>query len=487
VDNKYKNFADLAHSVGVEGVSDSGRPVVCVQGMGFVGVAMAVAVATARDASGNLIYDVIGVDLANKDGQFKVDSVNTGSLPLTTTDPKLKSFFADAYAQKNFVATTDSAVFALADTVLVDVHLDVIDKDGVLDIAVDGFKAAIRTLAEHISPETLVIIETTVPPGACEHIVAPELNAGFEKRGIAVDQLMLAHSYERVMPGDKYLDSIINFWRVFSGYNQAAGDKCEEFMTNVINIAEYPLTRLHSTNASETAKVLENSYRAMNIAFIEEWGQFAEAIDVDLFQVLDAIRYRPTHNNIRQPGFGVGGYCLTKDPLFAKLATEKLFGLPPMEFPFSVQAVKTNKKSPLVSLAKVEKELGGSIQGKKILLLGVSYRQDVGDTRYSPSEVFVNAAMEKGAQVVCQDPLVDTWPELDMAISMELGSALLEGVDAVVFAVPHKEYKDLDVVGWLNGASPIILDANAVLSGAQRTQIYNNKTPLYCIGRGTGL
>src|SRR5262249_19673396 len=156
-----------------------------------------------------------------------------------------------------------------------------------------------------------------------------------------------------------------------SGATPAAADACEAFLSQIINVQAYPLTRLHSTTASETAKVLENSYRAINIAFIEEWGQFAEEVGIDLFEVIDAIRVRPTHNNIRQPGFGVGGYCLTKDPLFAAVAARDLFDREDLAFPFSSRAVEVNARMPLRTLDRVRNLLGGSLTGRRLLLLGV--------------------------------------------------------------------------------------------------------------------
>ena len=107
---------------------------------------------------------------------------------------------------------------------------------------------------------------------------------------------------------------------------------------------------------------MENTFRATTIALMEEWGRFAETVGVDLFEVVDAIRMRPTHANMRTPGFGVGGYCLTKDPLFAKLAASELWDTP-MEFPFSSAAVRTNDEAPLVALDRVRRLLGGIAGG----------------------------------------------------------------------------------------------------------------------------
>lgn len=457
-----------------------GRATVCVQGLGFVGFAMAVAVADAVDAEGRPWFNVIGVDLPTSDGKAKVRAINEGRAPVVSNDGELAAAFARAIERGNLLATTDPAAYSHACVTLVDVHLDIIDDGGRPGFRLDGFRAAIRTLGERMPPGSLIIVETTVPPGTCARVAAPELESALASRGLPADALLLAHSYERVMPGREYFRSIVNFWRVYAGHTAAAADACEAFLGKVINTRDYPLRRLSSTTASETAKVLENSYRAATIAFIDEWGRFAEMAGIDLFEVIDAIRVRPTHANMRQPGFGVGGYCLTKDPLFAAAASRQLFGCE-MPFPFSTQAVAVNRRMPLYSLERVRSLLGGTLAGRRILLLGVSYRNDVGDTRHSPSEIFVRAAEAEGAEVTAHDPLVAFWQEMNREIAAELPAAA--GLDAVVFAVAHDEYRALDM-RWLDGARPLVFDANNVLTDAQREAARRLGCRVAAIGRG---
>jgi nucleotide sugar dehydrogenase len=445
-------------------------------------MAMATAVASARDTSGSALFDVIGVDLPTPDGQAKVHAVNAGTMPLATTDQELVAAFRTAFESNTIVATTSPCAYRVADITIVDVHLDVIrDQNGNPTVRFDGFRHAIRVLGENMRPGSLIIVETTVPPGTCERVVRPVIAEALRKRNLAEDAILVAHSYERVMPGKEYFRSIVNFWRVFAGTTEAAGDACQEFLSKVINTRSYPLRRLHSTTASETAKVLENSYRATNIAFIEEWGRFAEAVGIDLFEVVEAVRDRPTHNNIRQPGFGVGGYCLTKDPLLAGIGSRELFGID-IDFPFSSRAVAVNTESPKHAVEILRRRFGGSLNGRRILLLGISYRQDVADTRYSPSEVFFYTAEGEGATVICHDPLVTVWPELNMEVSSEIPDP--KDCDAVVFAVPHTEYQNLDLSRWLGGARPLVLDANAVLSHSQRQTLLDMRCPIAAIGRG---
>ncbi|MBN2197014.1 MAG: nucleotide sugar dehydrogenase [Polyangiaceae bacterium] len=476
------SFSAIAAAIG-RSVPPSDRPIVCVQGLGFVGAAMALAVADARDPrTGQPRFDVIGVELPTPDGRAKVDAVNVGDLPVRSADPKMSDAMSRARRTGNLIAVTNDEVYGLASVAVVDVHLDLLLDDGRPTVRYDGLITAVRMVSQRLPVGGLIIVETTVPPGTCDRVLGPEIDREAARRGLKCDELLLAHSYERVMPGSDYFDSIVNFWRVFSGRSQEAADACERFLSQVVNTEKYPLTRLPSTTASEMAKVLENSYRAATIAFMEEWGRFAEEINVDLMEVVNAIRKRPTHSNIRQPGFGVGGYCLTKDPLFADVAARDLFGLPPtVDFPFCHRAVATNRAMPIRCLDRLDRLLGG-LRGKRLLLLGVSYRQDVADTRFSPSEDFLREAEARGASVQCHDPLVVHWPEVNRQLATALPHP--HGADAVVFAVQHREYQEMDVLAWLGAHRPLVFDGNGVLTRTQRSFLHTAGIRVFSIGRG---
>ena len=213
----------------------------------------------------------------------------------------------------------------------------------------------------------LVLVETTVPPGTSQKVVRPILEECLQQRGLPTDQLKVGHSYERVMPGPKYIDSIQNFYRVFSGTDEASADATEKFLRTVISTNEYPLTKIGNTQATEMAKVLENSYRAMNIAFMVEWSRFAEEAGVNIYEVVNAIRMRPTHKNIMLPGLGVGGYCLTKDPLLASWARMNLFG---SEEPLqqSETGVHINDQMPHFCFSVFAISIQRFVEGKKVLL-----------------------------------------------------------------------------------------------------------------------
>lgn len=463
---------------------DTSRKIVCIQGLGFVGAAMALAVANARNELNIPVYNVIGIDVPSEEGYSKVDSVNSSIFPFECCDKKIEQAQREAFVVGNLWATTNSEYFSIADIIVVDVNLDIKyaeDQEPFLEM--DSFKSAIHTVGRYMKEDALLIVETTVPPGTCEKVVYPIIKEEYIKRNIDNSHIFIAHSYERVMPGENYFDSIVNFWRVYAGINKDSADRCQKFLESIINTNQYPLTRLENTTATESAKVLENSYRAVNIAFIEEWSRFAEKVGVDLYQVIDAIRMRPTHSNIRQPGFGVGGYCLTKDPYFALLAANEIFGLDGMDFPFSTNAVRVNNRMPLVSLEKIESFFGGSLKEKRLLVLGVSYRQDIGDTRYSPTEIFVREAIAKGADVVCQDPLVHYWKEMQMQLDCSIPEFV--GYNAIIFAVSHKQYRSIQFGNIEIDSGTLIFDANCVLSKEQRANIQARRDLCYMsIGRG---
>ena len=449
-----------------------GRKVVAVQGLGFVGCVMATVVADAVDASGNPIYYVHGHQRASSRSYWKVPVINTGVPPVSSSDPEVPAIFQRCVVEKkNFRATSEDRVYTLVDVVVVDIQLDATKpafgeaEKGYCDLT--AFREGIRTLGRHIRPECLVLVETTVPPGTCEKVVKPILEEEFVKRGIDISAQppLVAHSYERVMPGEHYVASIRDFWRVFSGVNERSIELCREFLTNVLNVEQYPLTQLDHTNASELSKVMENSYRATNIALTLEWARFAEQIGVDLFKVREAIRKRKgTHDNLLRPSLGVGGYCLTKDPVLANWAMGALFGLEG-SLDVAIRSVNINDTMPLHTIELI-KQVYPELANLKVTVLGVSYLENLGDTRHSPSKILVEFLRKEFALVKTHDPYVEAWPELEESLVESDLEAVLPEADVIVFAVGHDQYRHL-VPGELvakTGKKPLIVDCSNFLS-----------------------
>ena len=294
-----------------------GREIVVVMGVGFVGAIMAGIVADTVGVDGKSSKFVVGVQRPSVRSYWKIPIMNRGLSPVKSDDPTVDLMIKRCVLdKKTLTASFSYESLALADVVIVDIQCDYAKnalgncRDGHAEIS--DLEQAFYIIAERVRPDTLIMIETTVPPGTTENIALPIMRKVFQKRGITAEPL-LAHSYERVMPGRNYVASIRDFWRVCSGVNEEAKRRVVKFLTEVLNTKDYPLTVLDKPIESETAKIVENSYRATILAFMDEWSTFAERNGVDILKVLKAIKIRPTHGNIMFPGPGIGGYCLPKD------------------------------------------------------------------------------------------------------------------------------------------------------------------------------
>ncbi len=455
---------------------------IVIQGLGFVGSATALAIASKLDKNKKPLFSVCGIDLENNIGKDRISKINKGIFPFLSEDKNIPREMKKCYKNKNLFATSSEENYSDADVIIISINCDLDTK--AKSIMLNKFSKSCELIAKKITSNTLVIVQSTVPPGTCEKIIYPIFRDNLIKRKIKLKEFWLAHSYERVMPGRDYFNSITNYWRVYSGINAISANKCESFLNKIVNTKKFPLSRLETTTASETSKIIENSYRAVNIAFIEEWSRFAEEVKIDLFEVIEAIRKRPTHANIRQPGFGVGGYCLTKDPLFAKIASKQIFNLKNHNFTFSTAAITINNSMPLVSLNKIKNYFNGSIKKKKILIMGITYKDGIADTRFSPSEIFYDEAIKNGAEVFAHDPLVKFWEEKKLKIEKNFFD--LEGFDIILFAVEHPEYKKLKFNKiFKNKKNVLIFDSNKVLSSKQINDIKKIKSLKYLsIGRG---
>ena len=453
---------------------------VCVQGLGFVGAAMATSIAMARKDN-QPIYNVFGIDLLSTIGKERIKKLNEGEFPFKTPDKSLHSAVKLNFREKNFEATSDASHFTDADIIVVDIPLDIsyLDEDPKLDFS--SFLESLSVISDKIKKGCLLLIETTVPPGTCEEIIVPFLRDELGKREMDLEDIFLAHSYERVMPGENYLASIREYWRVFSGLNKQSAFECRKFLETIIDTLNYPLTELKSMTASETAKVMENTYRAVNIAFIDEWTKFASSIQLDLIEIIEAIKIRPTHSNIMLPGLGVGGYCLTKDPTFAPAASKQIFKKE-IQFPFSRLAVRVNNNMPLHIIQVLEDNSSKKISNSNILICGLTYRPDVSDTRYSATKILVSRLVEKGANVTLHDPHLSFWQELSMEVTNFSNPPKNHNYDAIIMCVSHEEYKQIDIETWL-GNCDLIIDANNVFTQSQSAIVEDLGLPIHFIGR----
>ncbi|MBM3434818.1 MAG: GDP-mannose dehydrogenase, partial [Bacteroidetes bacterium] len=242
---------------------ESGKEIVVVMGLGFVGVVMAAIVADTKDKKGRYSKFVIGYQRPSVRSFWKIPLVNRGESPVKAEDPEVDELIERTVNKaRTFVATFNPDCLKLADVVVVDVQCDYAKQElgnmrtGETDMA--ALEASMKTIGETIPPKALVLIETTVAPGTTEFVAWPILKKAFVKRGLK-ETPQLSHSFERVMPGKEYVSSIRDFWRVCSGCNDEARKKVEKFLHEVLNTKKFPLTVMDRPIESETTKIVENS------------------------------------------------------------------------------------------------------------------------------------------------------------------------------------------------------------------------------------
>ncbi len=501
----------------VETAQSEGKEIVVVMGVGFVGAVMAAIIADTVDKkSGKPSKFVIGCQRPSSRSYWKIPLLNRGQSPVKAEDPQVEPMIARCVLEKKtLVATYNSNCLKLADCVVVDVQCDYTKNDlGNLrtgQAEMRALEATMKTIGEKVGPQCLTLIETTVAPGTTEFVAWPIMKKAFAARGINTEPL-LAHSFERVMPGRQYVSSIRDFWRVCSGCNKDARARVEKFLREVLNTDQYPLTVMDRPIESETTKIVENSYRATILAFLDEWSLFAERNGVDLIKVIKAIKVRPTHNNIIFPGPGIGGYCLPKDGGLGYWAYKHILGFEDDIFKITTKAIDINDTRGLhvATLTRdALRNMGKYIAGANVLLCGASYRQDVADTRYSGSEIVVRKLAEMGAEIRVHDPYLEHWYELEkqdvypapghswlrffrnqnnlvnIRVQNDLQKAI-KGAEVLILAVPHKPYLGLDpdeIVAWAGGPLAVI-DCFGILDDKSIRRYFELDCEVKALGRG---
>jgi UDP-N-acetyl-D-glucosamine dehydrogenase len=509
---EFKRIESLA-----EAARKEGKEIVIVMGVGFVGAVMAAIIADSIDkGSGKPNKFVIGCQRPSTRSYWKIPLLNRGTSPVKAEDPDVEPMIKRCVLdKKTLVATYNSDCLKLADCVVVDVQCDYTKeafgnmRTGRAEMS--ALEATMKTIGEKVPAKCLTLIETTVAPGTTEFVAWPIMKKAFEARGMKSEPL-LAHSFERVMPGRHYVSSIRDFWRVCSGCNAEARERVEKFLREVLNTEEYPLTVMDRPIESETTKIVENSYRATILAFLNEWSLFAERNGVDLIKVIKAIKVRPTHNNIIFPGPGIGGYCLPKDGGLGYWAYKHILGFNDDIFKITTMAIDINDTRGLHVAALTRdalRNMGRQVAGAPLLLCGASYRQDVADTRYSGSEIVVRKLTEMGAEMKVHDPYLEHWFELEkqdtypapghswarffrnqdvlvnIRIQKDLAKALA-GTQAIILAVPHAPYLELDpdkIVEWA-GAPLAVIDCFGILDDEKIRRYFELGCEVKALGRG---
>jgi nucleotide sugar dehydrogenase len=347
--------------------------------------------------------------------------------------------------------TTDPACLAATSTAVICVPTPLTDEHGP-DLS--AVRAAAEVLAPNVRRGMLVVLESTTYPGTTDEFLRPILEQG---SGLVAGQdFNLAYSPERIDPGNATW-TLKNTPKVVGGYTEACTAAAATFYGKVVD--QVVVTR--GTREAEMAKLLENTYRHVNIALVNEMAIFSDELGIDLWAVIDAASTKPFGFQRFSPGPGVGGHCIPIDPNYLSYKVRTL-GYP---FRFVELAQEINSRMPAYVAARVQRLLNDHskpVKGSRVVLLGVTYKADVADERESPARPLGRRLRELGADLSYHDPFVPRWRLDETSLSCVPDAvATVRGCDIAVLLQPHAAY-DLEALG---AAAPLLLDTRGVMHG----------------------
>jgi UDP-N-acetyl-D-mannosaminuronic acid dehydrogenase len=379
----------------------------CIIGMGYIGLPTASIFASKG-------LQVTGMDInANI-----IELLQAGQLHIF--EPGLRGLFLDAVKSQRLSVSTevvpaDAFIIAVPTPFYEDKRADM-----------RAVVAATESIAPHLQPGNLVILESTSPPRTTTDLVAPIL----EKTGMkAGEDFLLVYSPERVLPG-QILRELVSNARVIGGVNRASAEAGRDLYRRIVS-GEIILT---DATTAELVKLMENTYRDINIAIANEFSRVAQVMDVDVWEAIDIANLHP-RVEILKPGLGVGGHCIGVDPWF-------LVETVPEQAQLIKKAREINDDQSTF-VANLIEEAAGGLKGKKVAFLGLAFKPNVDDLRESPAVKVAHQLLDLGAQVKAYEPfhLEAGLPGIDQVTLLE--EALIDA-DLIFLAVAHNQFKDLD-------------------------------------------
>ena len=397
-----------------------------VVGLGYVGLPLAVEAATSS-------LKVIGFDINSE----RVEMINNGHSPI-------EDISNDELSQslQNFHSTIDSKDLSQCRNIVISVPTPLTDYQPDLSYVIN----AAKTVGENLVKNQVVILESTTYPGTTVEVLIPNLEKMSALK--AGKDFFVGYSPERIDPGNEVW-KFKNTPKVISGINNVSTEKIQSFYESIID--ETVLVK--GTKEAEMVKLLENTYRHVNIALINELAILCKMLDIDIWEVVNAAKTKPFGFESFKPGPGVGGHCIPVDPEYLSFKTRQI-GKPVR---FVELAQEINNSMPLYVVNQVNEILNKNkiiLNSSKILLMGVAYKKDISDMRESPAIDIAELLLDKDVDISYYDPYVEEFRVSGHIITREVDTNSFEDYDMLLVLTPHSNFAQLD----FNNLKTIIFD-----------------------------
>ena len=410
-----------------------------VIGLGYVGLPLAIEAVNSK-------LKVVGYDI----NESVVDSLNKSISHVEDISDKVLQYALS----KNLMITSDSSVLGDSEHIVISVPTPLTDYQPDLSYV----EAATKSIAENLKKGQIIILESTTYPGTTLEIVKPIL----EKISslVAGEDFLLGYSPERIDPGNKEW-TFKNTPKIVSGINETSLKKISDFYNSIID----EVVEVSGTREAEMVKLVENTYRQVNIAMVNELAILSNMLDIDIWEVVDAAKTKPFGFQSFRPGPGVGGHCIPIDPKYLSFKTRQIGQ--PVRFVELAQEINNSMPNYVISrISELMNKKEILLKNSKMLLLGVAYKKDIGDTRESPAIDIIESLLDKSVEVSFYDPYVDELIVNKKSILKEQDIESASNYDMVIIHTPHTSFSNIDFENFKS----LIFDTTGsfIISNAER-------------------
>ena len=387
-----------------------------VVGLGYVGLPLAV-------ESANSKLKVIGYDV----NEVRVSEINKGQSPIEDiSNSELDTALA------TFEATTKQQKLSMCENIVISVPTPLTDYQPDLSYVI----SAAKTVGENLVKNQVIILESTTYPGTTLEVLIPNLEKYSNMK--AGDDFFVGYSPERIDPGNE-IWKFKNTPKVVSGINEKSLIKIKKFYESIID----EVVIVNGTKEAEMVKLLENTYRHVNIALINELAMLCKMLDIDIWEVVDAAKTKPFGFQSFRPGPGVGGHCIPVDPEYLSFKTRQIGK--PVRFVELAQEINNSMPSYVITRCSELMNANEKVLNKsRILIMGVAYKKDISDTRESPAKDVIRGLLDKNANVSYLDPFVKNLNINGEEITKIETDSNLSDFDLIIIHTPHSEFKNIN-------------------------------------------